>query len=93
MNEPVQPVTLLDLLRALARSDDLRSLARECGLSVRELRRRLDRWSREMEREVGKTQRPEDPLPAPPKPPAQEPAISWPVLAATSLAQYWTTVV
>jgi ribonuclease HI len=82
MNEPIQPVTLLDLLRALARSDDLRSLARECGLSVRELRRRLDRWSREMETEAGKEPRPENPLPAAAKPPKREPAISWPELTA-----------
>lgn len=40
--------TLTDLLRTLERSSDLRSLARECGLSVRELRRRLAIWRREM---------------------------------------------
>jgi len=43
-----KPETLPDLLRTLERSGDLRSLARECGLSVRELRRRLAIWRREL---------------------------------------------
>jgi ribonuclease HI len=80
MNEPIQPVTLLDLLRALARSDDLRSLARECGLSVRELRRRLNHWSREMETEVQKEERVEDPPPAAGTSRMQDPEVSWPEL-------------
>jgi len=42
------PETLTDLLRTLERSSDLRALARECGLSVRELRRRLAIWRREL---------------------------------------------
>lgn len=42
------PQTLTDLLRTLERSGDLRTLARECGLSVRELRRRLAIWRREL---------------------------------------------
>lgn len=42
------PETLPDLLRTLERSQDLRPLARECGLSVRELRKRLGRWRREL---------------------------------------------
>jgi len=42
------PETLSDLLRTLERSGDLRTLARECGLSVRELRRRLSIWRREL---------------------------------------------
>ncbi len=88
MNEPVQPVTLLDLLRALARSNDLRSLARECGLSVRELRRRLDGWSREMETEVQKDRPREGPTPAAGKIPVRDPEISWPSLtAADELSQ------
>ncbi len=41
-----QPETLPDLLKTLERSADLRSLARDCGLSVRELRRRLAIWRR-----------------------------------------------
>jgi ribonuclease HI len=45
------PQTLTDLLRALERSGDLRTLARECGLSVRELRRRLAIWRRELQAE------------------------------------------
>ncbi len=43
-----QPETLAELLKTLERSGELRSLARECGLSVRELRRRLSIWRREI---------------------------------------------
>jgi ribonuclease HI len=46
--EAADPATLADLLRTLERDHDLRSLARECGLSVRELRRRLGVWRREL---------------------------------------------
>ena len=46
--ETRHPETLADLLRTLERSGELRSLARECGLSVRELRRRLAIWRREI---------------------------------------------
>jgi len=42
------PETLADLIRTLERSQDLRPLARECGLSVRELRKRLSKWRRDM---------------------------------------------
>ena len=48
MNESKSPETLTDLLRTLERSQDLRPLARECGLSLRELRKRLARWRREL---------------------------------------------
>ena len=51
MSQPTSPDTLIDLLRALERSHDLRSLARECGLTVRELRRRLAVWRRELNAE------------------------------------------
>lgn len=51
MNQPATPDTLIDLLRALERSADLRGLARECGLTVRELRRRLAVWRRELNAE------------------------------------------
>lgn len=44
----INPETLTELLKTLERSGDLRSLARECGLSVRELRRRLSIWRREL---------------------------------------------
>lgn len=43
-----KPETLSELLKTLERSGELRSLARECGLSVRELRRRLSIWRREL---------------------------------------------
>jgi len=45
---PAVPETLSELLKTLERSGELRSLARECGLSVRELRRRLSIWRREL---------------------------------------------
>lgn len=48
MGDSKKPETLPELLRALERSGELRSLARECGLSVRELRRRLAIWRREL---------------------------------------------
>jgi ribonuclease HI len=53
MTKSKQPVTLGDLLNALERSKDLRYLARECGLTVRELRRRLARWRREIQVDAG----------------------------------------
>jgi ribonuclease HI len=46
--EAKAPETLSDLLRTLERSRDLRALARECGLTVRELRRRLSTWRRDL---------------------------------------------
>ena len=52
MSDNKNPETLIDLLRTLERSGELRSLARECGLSVRELRRRLAIWRREMAKEA-----------------------------------------
>ena len=50
---PTEPETLSELLKTLERSGELRSLARECGLSVRELRRRLSIWRRELSDDVG----------------------------------------
>ena len=49
-----KPETLTELLKTLERSGDLRSLARECGLSVRELRRRLSIWRRELAEDEAK---------------------------------------
>ncbi|MGD9548602.1 MAG: ribonuclease HI family protein [Candidatus Krumholzibacteriia bacterium] len=46
-----KPETLVDLLKTLERSADLRVLARDCGLSVRELRRRLAIWRRALNEE------------------------------------------
>ena len=96
------PQTLTDLLRALERSGDLRTLARECGLSVRELRRRLAIWRRELQAE----HEPEeldaelaalaDKVPGPFREPVEEPARpapaeggdAWPVLPpAATLAR------
>ena len=53
MKTPEQPETLSELLRTLEKSGDLRSLARQCGLSVRELRRRLAIWRREVQESAG----------------------------------------
>lgn len=64
MSNSNQPETLPELLRTLERSVDLRSLARECGLSVRELRRRLSIWRREIA-DVGDAQDGGAKLPAP----------------------------
>jgi ribonuclease HI len=55
VDKPVKPMNLLDLLRALEKSRDLRSVARECGLSVRELRRRLALWRKELEIELSQS--------------------------------------
>lgn len=49
MSDAKIPQTLVDLIRTLERSEDLRPLARECGLSVRELRKRLSRWRRDLD--------------------------------------------
>jgi ribonuclease HI len=48
MPEKKSPETLIELLQAIERSRDLRALARECGLTVRELRKRLNHWRREL---------------------------------------------
>jgi ribonuclease HI len=48
-----EPQTLVELLRLLERSGELRGLARDCGLSVRELRRRLAGWRVELESDDG----------------------------------------
>ena len=47
-SDPARAETLPELLAALERSGNLRSLARECGLTVKELRRRLEGWRREL---------------------------------------------
>ncbi len=46
--KPSQPETLIELIRALERSREIRSLARECGLTIREFRRRLSVWRRDL---------------------------------------------
>jgi ribonuclease HI/probable phosphoglycerate mutase len=48
MGDNRTPETLQDLLQTLERSQDLRAFARECGLTVRELRKRLANWRREL---------------------------------------------
>ncbi len=63
---PVKPETLSELLKTLERSSELRSLARECGLSVRELRRRLSIWRRELVEEDGAPDPPADIINSPP---------------------------
>lgn len=77
MTDSNAPETLADLIRTLERSEDLRPLARECGLTVRELRKRLSRWRRDL---IGT---------APARPPQPEaPAAVFPELPdAASLAE------
>ncbi|MHB8080160.1 MAG: ribonuclease HI family protein [Candidatus Krumholzibacteriia bacterium] len=50
--EPAGPETLPELLAALEKSGNLRALARECGLTVKDLRRRLVTWRRELLQEA-----------------------------------------
>lgn len=64
---PVKPETLSELLKTLERSGELRSLARECGLSVRELRRRLSIWRRELTTDDDELLAAADPLATPEK--------------------------
>lgn len=61
MSEKDTPETLVELLEAIERSRDLRGLARECGLTVRELRRRLMHWRRELKTTVSASPAAESP--------------------------------
>lgn len=54
---PQSPETLDDLLKTLEKSDNLRQLARECGFTPRDLKKRLRQWRKELEIE-------DDPSPA-----------------------------
>jgi ribonuclease HI len=78
-----QPETLTDLLRTLERSGDLRSLARECGLSVRELRRRLAIWRRELQ-DGDDEQGPGTVVPLEPAPGRRVDPRDWPDLPAAA---------
>ncbi|MFH1841813.1 MAG: ribonuclease HI family protein [bacterium] len=79
-----RPMTLLELLQTLERSQELRSLAKECGLGVKELRRRLKLWSRELTAEVAAAAAPETNPGAEPATarPRIEAADTWPELIA-----------
>jgi ribonuclease HI len=80
-------LTLIDLLRALERSQNLRELARECGLSVRELRRRLANWNQEMVAEMGLESSPPPPVTNGESPAAESAASRrrrWPELTAAT---------
>lgn len=68
MTSDSKPETLVDLLKTLERSSDLRVLARDCGLSVRELRRRLAIWRRTLN-ETGQTPDDDAAGPSPAGPP------------------------
>ena len=73
-----KPETLTELLKTLERSGDLRSLARECGLSVRELRRRLSIWRRELsDDEDGDTGTKKSRKPAKKKETGEWPVLPW----------------
>ncbi len=52
MSEKQQPATLDDLLRTLERSDNLRQLARECGLTPGDLKKRLRLWRKDLDAEA-----------------------------------------
>ncbi len=49
MNSSGKPESLAELLLAMEKSDNLRSLARECGLTTGDLRRRLRQWRRDLD--------------------------------------------
>lgn len=49
MTSTGKPESLTELLHAMEKSENLRSLARECGLTTGDLRRRLRQWRRELE--------------------------------------------
>lgn len=49
MADADKPTTLGELLLHLERSDNLRTLARQCGMAPGDLRRSLKRWRRELE--------------------------------------------
>ncbi|HPF34156.1 MAG TPA: ribonuclease HI family protein [Candidatus Krumholzibacteria bacterium] len=49
MTEAEKPTTLGELLLHLERSDNLRTLARQCGMAPGDLRRSLKRWRKELE--------------------------------------------
>ncbi len=81
------PETLSDLLRTLERSRDLRPLARECGLTVRELRRRLSTWRRDLGLEAAAAQATTEAADGAPTPPSPPPAVS-PAPAATRASKF-----
>ncbi len=49
MSDDREPKTLSELLVTLERSENLRSLARECGMAPGDLRRNLKRWRKDLE--------------------------------------------
>ena len=49
MTESEKPTTLGELLVALESSDNLRSLARQCGMAPGDLKRSLKRWRKELD--------------------------------------------
>jgi len=86
MVDSERPMTLLELLQTLEQSQELRTLAKECGLGVKELRRRLKLWSRELTAEMAAAAAPEaETKPNPAKARAKkEPAQTWPDLSAAA---------
>ncbi len=48
MSDLQQPATLEDLLKALEKSGNLRSLARECGFTPGDLKKQLKQWRRDL---------------------------------------------
>ncbi len=75
MPESKTPETLAELLQTIERSQELRALARECGLTVRELRRRLAHWRRDLKEApaaAGDAPARQARAPRPPAPDAQD---------------------
>ncbi|MBC8424686.1 ribonuclease HI family protein [bacterium] len=64
MSEKQQPATLGELLRTLEKSDNLRQLARECGLTPGDLKKRLRLWRKDLDADA----------PPPAKPTRKRPA-------------------
>jgi ribonuclease HI len=52
MSKKQQPETLGDLLRTLEKSANLRQLARECGLTPGDLKKRLRLWRKDLDADV-----------------------------------------
>ncbi|MBU0743012.1 ribonuclease HI family protein [bacterium] len=58
MSDQQQPATLGELLRTLEKSDNLRQLARECGLTPGDLKKRLKQWRRDLETDAAPSSAP-----------------------------------
>jgi len=80
MSDQQQPTTLGELLRTLEKSENLRRLARECGLTPGDLKKRLKLWRRDLETDTA-------PSAAPVRRAAAEEALSEEVLSLVPAAE------